>query len=237
MVKWYEAKPDFNELNTEEEIVERTNSDLSELEENVNSWNNSVDISKRYGFSVGVETYDENNSFLSSSGMTYKLYDQTQWPWSWLKYSDGKTMRMKWCMLTSAAVIASSLWNFQITPKVVFDFDRWKFRHSLVSSSVPVISGGKLNSRKASSNEEVLSELKKWNPAVIKVKWAKQRGASKFTSGQHYMALLDISPDGSKVFVWNSHVLDGGKYSSSGWYSTSEVFTSVDERTVFSNGA
>ena len=179
----------FNELNTEEEIVERTNSDLSELEENVNSWNNSVDISKRYGFSVGVETYDENNSFLSSSGMTYKLYDQR------------------------------------------------KFRHSLVSSSVPVISGGKLNSRKASSNEEVLSELKKWNPAVIKVKWAKQRGASKFTSGQHYMALLDISPDGSKVFVWNSHVLDGGKYSSSGWYSTSEVFTSVDERTVFSNGA
>ncbi len=234
MVEKYESKmSDLDALQTEEEVVERVGSYLWEFKGDIESSApkvDYVDTSKKYGIALDGSEYNTSNSFTSRSWITYKLYDQTKWPWSMNKYSDGRTMKQKWCMLTSAAVVASSLWNFSITPWDLFN----RHRHELVATSVPAESKWKLKQKVVKTNSEIIDWLKSGNPVIIKVegknrKWWK----SKFTSSQHYMSLLDISEDGSKVFVGNSHISDWGNYSSNGWYSTNEVLTSVREATVF----
>lgn len=198
-----------------------------------------VDFSKKYGYALDGSEYNSDNSFTSKSGITYKLYDQTEGSWSLSQENEEqvkeyKYMKNRWCMLTAAAVVASSLWNFNLTP---WDFYK-NFKHKLVSSSVPLASDGKLKADKINNlksvKDKIVKGLQEWNPAIIMAFGQNKWGASKFTNGQHYMALLDISEDWSKIFVWNSHTADNWSYSSNWWYPTSEVLTSVKEATIFS---
>ena len=214
------------------ESIELSSGESEPLNETVDAnLSDGVDLQKKYGFALDNSEYDESNSYTSRSWITYKLYDQTKWPWANYKYKDGKTMSYKWCMLTSAAIIASSLWNFSLTPWDLFK----RHRHDSVVKSVPAESMWKLDSQSLSvkSNDDIISGLQEWNPVIIKVTGRNSWGCSSFTWGQHYMALLDISSDCSKIFVWNSHTADRWNYSSNWWYPTSEVLTSVKEATVF----
>lgn len=194
----------------------------------INSWITwSVDLNKKYGFALDGSEYNENNSFTSRSGITYKLYDQTQGWWP--------RVSKKGCMVTSAAVVSSSLWNYWVTPWIVF---RGKQRNHYPSDSVPVLSGSKLKSKKLSiwnsTSREIIFSLQNGDPAIIMAYGKKKWGSSKFTSSQHYMALLDISEDWSMIFVGNSYTGLWGSHSSNGRYPTSEVLTSVKEATTFS---
>ena len=168
----------------------------------------------------------------SKSGATYKLYDQGVGDWANYQYSDGKDMAYRGCMLTAAASISSAA-NTSVNPGTLFK----EHRHDYVASSVPAESNGKIKSQSISidgnTNNNIVQNLQQGNSAIIMVKGRNDGGSSKFTSGQHYMALLDISDDGKKIFVGNSHVNDGGKYSANGWYPTEEVLESIREATVF----
>ena len=185
-----------------------------------------VDMNRKYGFALDGSEYNENNSFTSRSGITYKLYDQTKWWWS--------IVSKKGCMVTSAAVVSSSLWNFWITPWEVFGS---RCRTKYPSDSVPILSENKLKSTKLSiwknTSNEIISSLQNGNPAIIMAYGRNKWGQSRFTRNQHYMALLDISQDWSKIFVGNSYTGLWGSHSSNGWYPTSEVLTSVREATTF----
>lgn len=66
--------------------------------------------------------------------------------------------------------------------------------------------------------EQVIQHLKGGNPVIIYV--IKKLG-SIYTSSQHYMALLDVSSDGSKVRV--SDPADPAE-THNGWNSTTDVF-------------
>jgi len=206
---------------------------------NNNTIINNIDTSKIFGIAENGWEYTSNNSFTNHiTGKTYKLYDQTIGPRAWYQYNDWKDMSYRWCMLTSAAVVASSLWNYNITPWDLFNHHR----HVLVRDSVPKESNGKLSSNliynwKNDANngiiDNITKHLKTWNPAIIMVKGSHDGGNNKFTSSQHYMALLDISDDWSKIFVWNSCKNLWGRCSSNGWFPTNDILTSVREATLF----
>lgn len=202
----------------------------------------TIDTTQTFGIAEDGWDYTPNNSYTNSkSGIKYKLYDQTRWPWAWYRYDNTRTVSNNWCMLTSAAVVASSLWNFNVTPWDLFK----SHKHTLVRDSVPAESNKKLKSNliwfnkgwTQDANNETLSQIKenlqKWNPAIIMVKGRAKWWKSKFTSSQHYMALLDISDDGSKIFVGNSCTRLWWDRSSNGWYPTTDVLTSVREATLF----
>lgn len=219
-LKEYYRIPDI--LSSTENKAERSNLLLDEI-----SVNNVYNVNNVYGIALNNDRYNNNNSFTSKSGKIYKLYDQTQWPWSSYKYSNGETISNNGCMLTAAATVASSLWNYKITP---WDFFNEKYRHALVSSSVPIMSNGKLKAKPINTNNQIIDNLQKWNPVIIMVK------NNEFTSSQHYLALLDISSDGNKIFIGNSHIADaekGKKNVKNGWYPTKDVLTNVNEATAF----
>ena len=188
----------------------------------------------KYGCAIDGGVYNKANSFTNRYGVKYKLYDQTLWPWSSLKYGDGKLFDYKWCMLTAAAVITSSL-NYQITPT---NFFNKKYRHEYVYNSIPKYSSQKIKSYRylrmgSDTNRKVVENLKKGNPAIIKVVWGK-KGESKFTWDQHYLALLDVSNDWKKIYVGNSHISGASnEYAAHWWYPTNEVLKSVNEATTF----
>ena len=112
----------------------------------------------------------------------------------------------------------------------------------LVRDSVPQESNWKLRSnliynwKKDADNwiiGNITQHLKAWNPAIIMVKGRQDGGNNKYTNSQHYMALLDISDDGSKIFVWNSCKNLWGRCSSNWWFPTNDILTSVREATLF----
>ena len=190
----------------------------------------SADTSRTYGIATDAGSYNSNNSYVNSkNGITYKLYDQGMGDWAGYVYSDGATMKNNGCMLTSASVLSSAV-DSSITPGNFFNSS---YRHEFVSNSVPAQSNGNFQAISVSDPQTIISNLQQGNPAIVMVKGYKKGGSSSFTTSQHYMALLDISDDGSQVFVGNSHSTDGGARSGNGWYPTSEVLTSVNEATVF----
>ena len=195
----------------------------------INSFNVSGGVNNG---AFNTSSIDSNSYVNKKSGLTFNLYDQGIGEWANYQYDDGKDMSYRGCMLTAASCVASSM-DSNITPGDFFN----SHRHDFVEYSVPSLTNGKIQSLSlaidSNLSSNIVQNLQKGNPVIVMVKGYRDGGNSPFTSGQHYMALLDISDDGSKIYVGNSHKNDGGNYSSNGWYSTNEVLTSINEATAF----
>lgn len=63
--------------------------------------------------------------------------------------------------------------------------------------------------------DQVIQHLKGGNPVII---YVIQKLGSRYIRSQHYMALLDVSSDGSKVWVSDPAETHNG------WNSTTDVF-------------
>ena len=158
----------------------------------------------------------------SVSGIKYTVYNQADSTWGSVTYSDGSTIKDIGCMITSAAVVSSAS-NSKVTPKTVFD----SYKHSHPYTSVPPLSNNKFSCSMVNSpsSDSIKQSLKSGNAVIIKVYGQNKGGSSKFTSSQHYMALVDINSAGDQIYVGNAYSSSG--YGKSGWYSASEVLTSV----------
>lgn len=164
------------------------------------------------------KTYTDSNSHTNSiNGIKYMIYDQTDSRWGNTKYPNGKTIGAIGCLITSTAVISSSA-DSSITPLSVFNTSA---RHEYPSNGVITMTGNDYFTCKWGSitRETIVNDLLSGKVGVIKVE-----EGSRFTSSQHYMALIDVSSDGNKIFIGNYY--SGG---SGGWYATSTVLTDVHE--------
>ena len=160
----------------------------------------------------------------TTSGLTFKIYSQVDPVWKDKKYDNSDvTIGDNGCMITSIAVLASA-YEGSVTPLTVFTDG---YRHSHPYTAVPPLSGNKYTcTMKSSPSADTIKEnLQKGNPVIIKVYGSSNGGSSKFTSSQHYMALIDINSDGSKIYVGNAY--SSSTYGQSGWFSSSDVLTSV----------
>lgn len=165
--------------------------------------------------------YNDTNSHKNSiNGVRYMLYNQADPKWGSVTYPSGKTIAAVGCLITSVAVVSSAA-DSSITPYTVFNNGA---RHQFPYTGVVHSTSSEWFSCKTGTitADNIKNELKKGNAVVIKVE-----EASSFTNSQHYMALIDISSDGSKIFVGNSYA--NGGYGRNGWFTSGEVLTDVHE--------
>ena len=169
--------------------------------------------------------YDPNNSYISSiNGIIYNLYNQSDPKWKGVYFGNGQDIDQNGCMITSVAVISSSV-DPSITPLTVFDSDH---RHSYPYTGINALTNGAFScSHEWVNRSNIVDNLKKGNVLVIKV-----MEKSKFTGSQHYMALIDISSDGSQIYVGNSYGSGTGNYNRTGWFSTNVILEDVHELNV-----
>ena len=159
----------------------------------------------------------------SINGIEYKLLNQADAEWKDVKYpTRSGTIGKVGCMITSVAVV-SSAYDKTMTPKKVMDAG---YQHNYPSDSIPHFSANNYTCTMSSSSNKntIIDNLKQGNIVVIKVK-----GASKFTTSQHYMALIDIKSDGSQIFVGNSYGDGAGTYNRTGWFDTDTVLYDIHE--------
>lgn len=170
--------------------------------------------------SLSSEYNDTNSHKNSINGVRYMLYNQADPKWGSVTYPSGKTIAAVGCLITSTAVVSSAA-DSSITPYTVFNNGA---RHQYPYTGVIHSTGSEWFSCKTGSisYNNIINELKKGNAVVIKVE-----EASAFTNSQHYMALIDISSDGDKIFVGNSYA--SGGYGRNGWFDSSVVLTDVHE--------
>ncbi len=160
-------------------------------------------------------------TFVSSkNSIKYNTYYQTDSRWGSTVYpGSSATISNNGCMLTSVAVVASSA-DTSITPYVVFN----KYRYDHPRNSINGLAGNYFSCRAGSTkSDSIIKALNKGDVVIIKVYGSKKGGVSKFTSSQHYMALLDIK-NGS-IFVGNGYSISG--HGKADWFSAGEVLTSV----------
>ena len=166
---------------------------------------------------------DTNIHKNSINGIEYKLLNQADTEWKDVKYpTRSGTIGKVGCMITSVAVVSSS-YDKTMTPKKVMDAG---YQHNYPSDSIPHFSAKNFKCTMSSSinKNTIIDNLKQGNVVVIKVK-----GASKFTTSQHYMALIDIKSDGSQIFVGNSYGDGAGTYNRTGWFDTDTVLYDTRE--------
>ena len=177
---------------------------------NNNNNNSSTPTSNTYG------TYRN-----SRNGVTYNLYNQADSRWKNYKYSSGNTIGQVGCMITSIAVVSSAADN-SITPLTVFNSSH---RHNYPWDAITKLTGGKIKCTSGSTNKQnIINFLKDGNVVVIKVYGRTKNGSSTFTSGQHYMALIDINE--TSIYIGNGYSSSG--HGKTGWFPINEVLTSVN---------
>ena len=154
--------------------------------------------------------------YKSSYGKTYKEFKQNG-PSSYRDkpYGDD-TIAAQGCSITSIAIVLSG-YGYNYTPAT------WSGT-SLVSiygetnKVVPSINHTNSVSGATSENKAAIQKhLKTGNPVIIHV-----LSKSPFTANQHWMALLDISSDGSQVYLSNPNITGVN-----GWVNIDTVLTDL----------
>lgn len=175
----------------------------------------------KYEVGSSSSTSASGSTYTSSKNkIKYNLYNQADSRWASYKYDSGSTVEQSGCMITSIAVV-SSAYNDSISPLTVFNSVH---RHNHPRNAINGLTSGAFTcSSGSTSSSSITNALNKGQVVVVKVYGRKKGGSSPFTSSQHYMALIDIN--GSKIFVGNAYSSSG--HGLAGWFSTSEVLTSV----------
>ena len=164
-----------------------------------------------------------------TTGIKYNLYEQRGGQWQYLSFpgKDGTgTVGDRGCNMIAVAVVASAA-DSKITPYEVY-YSGYKSAHPY--DAVNNITNNAFScSMTSATGQDIKSQLQQGNPVITLVYGSDKGGSSPFTGSQHYMALLDINEDGTKIYVGNSY--ENGKYSKSktGWYDSTDVLTSVQQ--------
>lgn len=154
---------------------------------------------------------------------TYILYKQTEGPWSTKPYGSGNTyfgtVGYCGCPTTACATMFSGFKKTQkLTPE---DYRQAIYPTSVGDGVNRLVSkyGYSFNYHGYFNKNEVIEQLKKGNPVVYHV-----NSASIYTNNEHWMALLDINDNGTKVYVATGASVSA----SSGWYDINTAFYTAD---------
>lgn len=179
---------------------------------------------------TGVEgTYGRFKTYTNpKNGLTFNLYYQGDSEWG-NKSLNGNTVGESGCNMISSAVISSG-YDSSITPLTAYNK---RHGNSFPYTAVNDLTNGAFNCYQLSSpstrKQDIIDALKAGKVVAIMAYGPNNGGSNPLVlGGQHYMALIDISGDGTQIYVGNSHSSQTN-YSASGWFNTNEVLTSLKE--------
>ena len=167
--------------------------------------------------------------YTSSAGITYKEYRQNRGSYKEHEYWTG-TIRTDGCGPTALSIIASGITNNNYTPKDIADMMTNKYSYDMYTSylrlkEIAESIGLKAEAIEAPSKEQVEDSLK--NGKVIIMSTHNRL----FTSGNHFIALLDIDTEG------NVYVSNPNKNTTTGWQSLDAVMSGRDNIVTIEAGA
>ena len=145
------------------------------------------------------------------SNSTYILYKQTEGPWAGRQYMSYGTVARVGCPTTAMATAVSSFSKgVKLTPNDFTDQmnSTGGVVYALRNLGFPCTYHGSID------RSAIIKELKAGYPVIYHV-----GSSSIFTYSEHWMALIDISSDGKKIYV-----ASGASGSGAGWYSTDTAF-------------
>ncbi len=182
------------------------------------TWGNNViaEMTKIYN-SIGITgatggTEGSNGSYTTFTvgNRTYINYKQLDYPNVVLKTSSsGRSIKDVGCAITSDAIIASGFGS-SATP-----IDVNNLNSDVHPSILQKLTGQEWIQYRSFNKTDVINELKKGNPVIVRYK-----GNGGFArSSSHFVAILSISEDGSKIYVSNPASRKDGI--STGWLKTS----------------
>ena len=166
----------------------------------------------------------------------------------WIRKTDANgnpvtsTIYRDGCCLTSIATIVSGYKNQDISPyDIVMEISRGVGYMSIFSPATALSEYGLTYSRPFLHNYSELSSVQKQaiinhvatgKPVIIYVLGPGNGGLSSFTSGQHWMAVLDYDASTDKLYVSNpsSTLID-----KTGWQDSDYVLTSCTEYIAITN--
>ena len=232
---YYEALSKVNEVKDDSQkksLMDRLDVVKKSIDSKIEEDNKSEDNKNNSNSSNNNSSNNSNNGSDSSNGtyhissinrIKYNLYNQGDARWGSVRYDSKDDIASNGCMITSIAVL-SSAYDPSITPLTVFNSN---YRHRSAYKGVNALSNNTFScyQNNSMSNNEIVSNLKSGNVVIIMVK-----AKSNFTNSQHYMALIDVSQDGSQIFVGNSYGKGTGNYNRNGWFNTDIVL--YDKREV-----
>lgn len=166
----------------------------------------------------------EYGTYTNSQGRTFVEFKQGTGPWASMEYAGG-TIAQQGCSITCLAIVASG-YGYNYTP------DKWSGPNEVSidgrlkdflpgSNRVKIGSEGSANSVTSESDKSAIQEHLKHDAVLIHVLGEEFGGNNPFTTKQHWMVLLDISSDGSQVYVSNP----GSR--TNGWVNIDEVLKSL----------
>ena len=176
-------------------------------------------------YQTGTKEPEKTNASYHKNSVNrirYNVYYQNDSRWGSVKYPSGSTINEIGCMISSIAVVTSSV-DSSVTPKTVFDSGH---RHSYPRNAINSLSNGAFNCVAGKTDAgSIKNALAGGKVVVIKVYGSKKGGKSTYTTSQHYMALLDYK-DGN-IFVGNGYSTGGTGVA--GWHNANNVLVSVNE--------
>lgn len=181
-------------------------------------WGNSVvsEMTKIYnsigisGATGGTEGTDGNVTTFTVGNRTYKNYKQIEPSYKSIPLAcySGSTLYNAGCGLTSDAIIGSGFGS-NSTP-----VDVNRLNSNVHPSILKKLTGKEWIQYRSFSKTAVINELKKGNPVIVRYE-----GNGGFASSKgHFVAILSISEDGSKMYVSNPATHSSSK---TGWLKTS----------------
>ena len=198
----------------------------------VYSCNQRVEIAKDIFGSAAISTGESNTNvggievetYTSSSGKTYIQYKQDVGPWANMSYGDN-TISYQGCSITSVAIILSGF-GYDLTPANWSTTGYYsvtnQIKERLSNTTLTEISPVTVEVQ-SSAKANIQNHLKTGNPVVIHVLGSGKGYSSTYTQNQHYMALLDISDDGTQVYVSNPY-----STGPNGWEDINVVIRSLE---------
>lgn len=182
----------------------------------------------------GITSIDdvELKTYTNKAGRTFIEYKQNIGPWASKTYDNG-TIEKIGCSITCLAIVSSG-YGYDYKP------DKWSGpivnmlgqAQSVSSKNTTRISISPKTNVPRKNKKDIQEHLKAGNEVIIHVygKGGKIKGSNPYTSNQHWMVLLDISEDGSQVYVsnpWNGHT--------TGWADIDTVLISLADYIKISN--
>lgn len=147
------------------------------------------------------------------TGRSFKIYQQGSALWGSVIYQGGGTIASVGCGLTSDAILCSG-YGHDITPK---EINSKYSGYSVGNEMDNEVNGGTISHETTSFTVESMKKHLLSGGTLI----AFTDRIGKYTSYQHYMAVIDIKSDGSKVYVADP----AGAVT--GWEDTTEFFNAM----------
>ncbi len=224
--EWYDSIISAIKGNGSTSSEDNTTSNSNSNSNNSNRNNNTSGGQVATVTAVDGDGYTQE--YTSSAGITYKEYRQNRGSYKEHKYWTG-TIRTDGCGPTALSIIASGITNNNYTPKDIADMMTNKYSYDMYTSylrlkEIAESIGLKAEAIEAPSKEQVEDSLK--NGKVIIMSTHNRL----FTSGNHFIALLDIDTEG------NVYVSNPNKNTTTGWQSLDAVMSGSDNIVVIDSG-